>query len=161
MHTPGSKLILIVEDFEDDAKLLQVLLTNCGIANPVRIALSAEEAIHYLMGGPPFANRATCPLPGVVFVDLKLPGISGFDLLRWMKEHPELKNMFVVVLSATGDLTSVQAAYALGANTFLIKPCRVADLENLVICYPDFWERAIPPALLQPPSPEAPPSGAG
>ena len=159
MHTPHSKLILIVEDYEDDAKLLQVLLTNCGLANPVRIALSAEEAINYLAGGPPFSDRAKYPLPGVVFVDLKLPGISGFDLLRWMRGHPELANTFTVVLSATGDLPSVQAAYALGANTFLIKPCRIADLENLVICYPDFWERAVMPLLLQPPSKESPPTG--
>jgi CheY-like chemotaxis protein len=159
VHTPHSKLVLIVEDYEDDAKLLQVLLTSCGIANPVRIALSAEEAMSYLVGAPPFADRAKFPLPGVVFVDLKLPGISGFDLLRWMKGHPELANTFVVVLSATGDLPSVQAAYALGANTFLIKPCRVADLENLVICYPDFWDRAIIPLLSPPPSREPPPAG--
>jgi len=159
VQTPNSKLILIVEDFEDDAKLLQVLLSNCGIANHVRIALSAEEAINYLAGGPPFADRSVYPVPGVVFVDLKLPGISGFDLLQWLKKHPEFKRTFTVVLSATGDLTSVQAAYALGANTFLIKPCRVADLENLIICYPDFWERAIPPALLQAPFTEPPPTG--
>ena len=151
MQTAHSKLILIVEDYEDDAKLLQVLLTNCGLANPVRIALSAEETMNYLAGGPPFADRSLYPLPAIVFVDLKLPGISGFDLLRWMKGNPELKHTFVVVLSATGDLTSVQAAYALGANSFLIKPCRAADLENLVICYPSFWERAVPPALLPPP----------
>ena len=159
MHTPGSKLILIVEDFEDDAKLLQVLLTQCGIVNPVRIALSAEETMNYLTGGPAFGNRSMHPLPGVVFVDLKLPGISGFDLLRWMKGHPELKNTFIVVLSATGDLTSVQAAYALGANTFLIKPCRPADLENLIICYPEFWQRATSPRLAQPPTHEPPLTG--
>ncbi len=159
MQTPNSKLILIVEDFEDDAKLLQLLLAQCGIANPVRIALSAEEAINYLMGGPPYTNRLAYPLPEVVFLDLKLPGISGFDLLRWMKAQPDLKHTFVVVLSATGDLMSVQAAYSLGANTFLIKPCRVADLENLVICYPGFWERIIPPFLSQPPTTEPPPAG--
>jgi CheY-like chemotaxis protein len=159
VDTPSSKLILIVEDFEDDAKLLQVLLTNCGIVNPVRIALSAEEAMNYLVGGPPFAHRTDHPLPGVIFVDLKLPGISGFDLLRWVKQHPELKNTFIVVLSATGDLMSVQAAYSLGTNSFLIKPCRRVDLENLIICYPNFWERAIPPAQLQPPSAESPPTG--
>jgi CheY-like chemotaxis protein len=149
VHTPRSNLILIVDDYEDDAKLLQVLLTNSGIVNPVRIALSAEEAINYIAGGPPFANRSLHPLPNVIFIDLKLPGMSGFDLLRWMKDHPVVSNIFTVVLSATGDLMSVQAAYSLGANSFLIKPCRAADLENLVICYPSFWLRgpAAPPAL--------------
>src|SRR4051794_28197658 len=143
-----SKPILIVEDYEDDAKLLQLLLVNCGISNPVRTTLSGEDAINYLRGVPPFSNRALYPLPGVVFVDLRLPGITGFELLRWMKEHPELKNIFVVVLSATGDLISVQAAYGLGANSFLIKPCRPADLENLIICYPTYWSRA---SILPPP----------
>jgi CheY-like chemotaxis protein len=160
-----SKLILIVEDYEDDAKLLQLLLASCGISNPVRITLNAEEAINYLSGVPPFSNRGLYPLPKVVFVDLKLPGITGFELLRWMKEHAELKNIFVVVLSATGDLISVQAAYGLGANSFLIKPCRPADLENLIICYPAHWDRpsSLPPPVLDEssipllPQPDEPP----
>jgi CheY-like chemotaxis protein len=150
-----SKLILIVEDYEDDAKLLQILLVNSGITNTVRTALNAEEAINYLGGVPPFSNRTMYPLPAVVFVDLKLPGISGFELLRWMKGHEELKDIFVVVFSATGDLMSVQAAYSLGANSFLIKPCRPADLENLIVCYPAFWNRTAP--LILPRTEEPPP----
>jgi CheY-like chemotaxis protein len=146
-NIPESKLLLIVEDFDDDAKLLQLLLTNGGIFNPVRVALSAEEAMTYLEGVPPYSNRALYPLPSVIFVDLKLPGINGFELLRWLKARPELKNIFLVVLSATGDLVSVQAAYDLGANSFLIKPCQPADLENLVICYPNFWTRSLAPQI--------------
>ena len=145
-------MILIVEDYEDDAKLLQMLLANGGIANPTRISLSAEEAITYLAGVPPYSNRVLYPLPSVIFIDLKLPGIDGFEFLRWLKARPELKSIFIVVLSATGDLMSVQAAYGLGANSFLIKPCRAADLENLVICYPDFWTRGAAPLLLPPES---------
>src|SRR3954463_5735478 len=140
-----SKLIMIVEDYEDDAKLLQILLSNTGVTNEIRITLSAEDAINYLDGVSPFSNRSIYPLPLVVFVDLKLPGISGFELLRWMKTHPELRDIFVVVLSATGDLISVQAAYSLGANSFLTKPCRPVDLENLIEAYPKFWTRPLPP----------------
>ncbi|HXT11606.1 MAG TPA: response regulator [Candidatus Angelobacter sp.] len=147
MNAPESKLILIVEDFEDDAKLLEMLLTNEGIFNPTRVALSAEEAITYLEGVPPYSNRAKYPLPTVIFVDLKLPGMNGFELLRWLKTRLDPKQTFTVVFSATGDLLSVQTAYALGANSFLVKPCRVADLKNLAACYPDFWVRTPPPAL--------------
>jgi len=152
-----SKLILIVEDYEDDAKLLQILLSNTGVTNEVRITLKAEDAINYLEGVPPFSNRSLYPLPSAVFVDLKLPGISGFELLRWMKNHPELKDMFVVVLSATGDLISVQAAYSLGANSFLTKPCRPVDLENLIEAYPKFWSRPVPPLPPQPGESAGPP----
>jgi two-component system response regulator len=78
-------------------------------------------------------------------VDLKLPGIDGFELLRWLRGRDELKSSFIVVLSAAGDMVSIQAAYALGANSFLVKPCRAADLENLVLAYPTPWLLAINP----------------
>ena len=151
----NSKLILIVEDEEDDARLLELLLAEVGISNPIRIVLSAEEAVLYLQQAPPYSNPLLHPPPAIIFLDLKLPGIDGFELLRHLKTHPEWQNLFVVVLSATGDLASVQHAYSLGANSFLIKPCRIADLENLITGYPDFWTR-IPPGLPLPPPNDAP-----
>lgn len=156
MSNLDSKLILIVDDFEDDAKLLQMFLLKSGIFNPVRICLTAEESIAYLKGMPPFANRALHPLPSVIFIDLKLPGIDGFELLRWLKGREDLKQLFVVVLSAAGDMVSIQAAYALGANSFLVKPCRAADLENLVACYPGLWIHT--PLQPNPHPAEGPPS---
>src|SRR5215469_6820236 len=143
--------VLIVEDFEDDAKLLELMLTRAGVTNPVRTVLSAEQAIAYLEGAPPYWNRANHPLPSIIFVDLKLPGIDGFDFLRWLRSHRLLKTAFIVILSATGDLVTVQAAYALGANSFLVKPCRPADLENLIVCYPKMWMRPILPPVTPPP----------
>jgi CheY-like chemotaxis protein len=157
MSALDSKIILIVEDYEDDAKLLELLLANAGIFNPIRISLSAEEAITYLKGVPPFSNRVAYPLPSVIFVDLKLPGIDGFELLRWLRGRDELKDSFIIVLSATGDMISIQAAYALGANSFLIKPCRATDLENLLICYPDFWLRNLVPPVPRPEEDSPPP----
>lgn len=141
-------MILIVDDYEDDARLLQIALTNAGIFNPTRIAFSAEEAITYLKGVPPFSKRVIYPLPSVIFVDLKLTGMDGFELLRSMRTRDELKSCFIVVLSGAGDMVSIQAAYALGANSFLVKPCRPADLENLVIAYPALWQRALIPTSL-------------
>lgn len=157
MNAPESKLILIVEDLDDDAKLLQMLLSNLGIFNPVRAALTAEEAITYLQGIPPFSNRTAYPYPSVIFLDLKLPGLNGFELLRWIKQHPELRKSFIVIISSTGDLLSVQTAYALGANSFLVKPCRAADMENLVVCYPNLWVRT-PPSILSGQPEGSPPS---
>ena len=154
MSANESKAVLIVEDYEDDAKLLEMLLTNAGIANPVRTVLSAEQAISYLQGAPPYWDRSKHPLPFIIFLDLKLPGIDGFEFLRRLRSNPELQRSFIVVLSATGDLMSVQAAYALGANSFLVKPCREADLLNLITCYPDLWTRLPPPGSPSP-TPEA------
>lgn len=142
MSDNEANVVLIIEDYEDDAKLLELLLTNTGIANPVRKVINAEQAIAYLEG--PYWNAREHAVPKVIFLDLKLPGMDGFQFLRWLRANTALKDVFTVVLSATGDLISVQTAYALGANSFLVKPCRPADLENLISCYPDLWTRAMP-----------------
>lgn len=156
MTADKSNVVLIVEDYEDDAKLLEMLLISSGIANPIYSVLSAEQAIGYLQGALPYADRTRYPLPSVIFLDLKLPGLDGFQFLQWLRANPHSQGAFVVVLSATGDLASVQAAYALGANSFLVKPCRAADLENLVACYPNLWTRSVPPDA-PPLSPQARP----
>lgn len=150
MSAMEANAVLIIEDYEDDARLLEMLLTSAGVTNPIRTVLTAEQAMAYLEGRFPYSDRTRFPLPAVIFLDLKLPGIDGFDFLRWLRAHPMLKSAFIVILSATGDLISVQAAYALGANSFLVKPCQPADLENLIICYPALWSRAIPPAAIPP-----------
>src|SRR5204863_2892021 len=72
----NANVVLVVEDLEDDAKLLQLLLEQSGILNPVRVVLNCAEAIAYLQGAPPFADRTQHPLPGVIFLDLKLPGMD-------------------------------------------------------------------------------------
>jgi CheY-like chemotaxis protein len=154
MNAPDSKTVLIVEDYEDDARLLQLMLGNAGVLNPTQVFFSAEDAIKYLKSVTLLSNPAIFPLPSIIFVDLKLPGIDGFELLRWLRAREEFKGTFIVVLSAAGDLSSIQAAYSLGANTFLVKPCRTADLENLVHAYPNLWSRAILPL----PPPEGPPA---
>lgn len=150
MKANDANAILIVEDFEDDARLLEMLIKGTGVSNPVQSVFSAEQAIAYLLGGPPYSDRSRFPVPSVIFLDLKLLGIDGFEFLRWLRANSHSKGTFIVVLSATGDLASVQAAYALGANSFLVKPCRPADLENLIICYPNLWSRPIPPSSASP-----------
>ena len=140
----NANVVLVVEDLEDDAKLLQLLLEQSGILNPVRVVLNCAEAIAYLQGAPPFSDRTQHPLPGVIFLDLKLPGMDGFGFLEWLKSHPELKSAFIVVISGFGDLPSIRRAYALGANTFLVKPCRAPDLENIIGYYPEYWKRSTP-----------------
>lgn len=151
MSATEPNAVLIIEDYEDDARLLEMQLTSAGVTNPIRTVLSAEQAMGYLEGRFPYSDRTRFPEPAIIFLDLKLPGIDGFDFLRWLRAHPVLKTAFIVILSATGDLLSVQAAYALGANTFLVKPCRLPDLENLIVCYPTLWLRTMPSAALPPP----------
>lgn len=126
---PDQALFLLVEDDANDASLLQRAFHKSNILNPLHRVSTAEEAMAYLSGTGPYKNRAEFPLPSLVLLDLKMPGVSGFEVLKWIRQHPTLRDMRVVVLSGSEDMRDVDAAYKMGANSFLIKP---ADFERFV-----------------------------
>jgi CheY-like chemotaxis protein len=122
-------LFLLVEDSETDAILIRRAFVKGNIINPLQVVTNGDQAIAYLKGEGPFANRAEYPLPELVLLDLKLPGIDGFQVLRWIRQQPELKALRVVVLTSSDRIQDVNLAYQLGANSFLVKP---VDFERFV-----------------------------
>lgn len=138
------KPILLVEDSEDDSEILLHALKKAGVANPVFTVRSGEKAIAYLRGDGDFADRENFPLPGVVLLDLNLPKINGFEILKWITTQPSLAGLFVVVLSGYNEIGHVGRAYALGARSFLVKPLQDQDITNLVKTYPTFWVSTVP-----------------
>jgi CheY-like chemotaxis protein len=139
------EIILIIEDSNDDAKILQLTLEELGIANPSWTVQSAAAAVDYMEGKFPFADREKYPLPKIIFLDLKLPGSDGFEFLSWLKARAEFADLLVIAISGLDDLLSIRRAYGLGAKSFLVKPCRPADLENLIHWFPAYWIRSSPP----------------
>jgi CheY-like chemotaxis protein len=123
--------ILVVEDDENDALLIRRTLANAGIPNPPQFVRSGEDAINYLEGAGPYANRETYPLPALVLLDLKLPVMDGFEVLKWIRAHPHFKDLRVVVLTGSGHIRDVNEAYRLGANTFLVKPLEFENIASL------------------------------
>ena len=146
-------LILVVEDNADDAALLRRAFIKARVMNPLHIANSGEEAVAYLSGSGKYANRAEFPLPSLVLLDLKMPGMDGFDVLRWIRGHAMLKGLRVVVLSSSDDMRDVNAAYKLGANSFLIKPAdfdRFVEISQALNGY-WIWMDKAPDVSLEPP----------
>lgn len=126
---PDQALFLIVEDNPDDATLLRRAFIKGKILNPVHVVGTADEAVAYLTGAGKYQNRAEYPLPALILLDLKLPGMSGHEFLAWLRKQDGLRGLRVVVLSNSDDMRDVNQAYQLGANSFLIKP---ADFERFV-----------------------------
>jgi CheY-like chemotaxis protein len=93
------------------------------------VVSSGEEAVSYLNGTGKYQNRAEFPLPQLILLDLNMPGMSGLDLLRWIRQDPQLCKLRVIVLSGSDAIRDINEAYAAGANSFLVKP---ADLERFV-----------------------------
>lgn len=122
-------LILLVEDEKDDALLIQRAFAKAKVLNPLQVVRTGEEAVAYLRGTGPFANRAEFPLPALVLLDIKMPGMDGFEVLRWIREQSPVSTVRVVMLTSSSDMRDVNTAYKLGANSFLIKP---VDFERFV-----------------------------
>ncbi len=122
-------LFLLVEDTDDDVLLIRRAFVQANILNPLQVVRRGEEAIAYLKGEGLYSNRAEYPLPDLVLLDLKLPGIDGFQVLRWIRQQPELKALRVVVLTSSDEIRDVNEAYKAGANSFLVKP---VDFERFV-----------------------------
>jgi CheY-like chemotaxis protein len=122
-------VFLLVEDSEDDSLLIKRAFRRANVLNPLHAVKSGEEALEYLSGTRRYANRDEYPLPAIVLLDLKMPGLDGFEVLRWIRLQPGLKALRVVVLTSSDDMRDVTLAYQLGANSFLIKP---VDFERFV-----------------------------
>ena len=132
------KQILVVEDDENDVFFLQKAIKRAGIEIPVHVASDGRKALDYLDGAGAFADREEFPLPTLVLLDLKLPQVMGLDVLRWIRQRPEL--LFpVIILSASSNEADIEAAYRLGANAYLVKPGVAAKLLDMVRAIKDFW----------------------
>lgn len=134
--------ILIVEDSADDAKALDIVLEQAGIRNPIEVVHRVSDAIACLSYATAHADSLKTSPVSIILVDLKMPGKNGFQLLDWLNNQPELNDVLVVVISGLDDLASIRRAYASGADSFLTKPCSLADLENLIRWFPQYWDCA-------------------
>lgn len=134
--------ILIVDDNDDDVFALQRALKKTATANPQQIVTNGREAVAYLAGSGRYAERATYPLPFLVFLDLKMPLMDGFEVLGWLREQAHLNQIVVIVLTGSDELKDHQRAYALGARSYLVKPPSPADLQQILISMESFWLRS-------------------
>src|ERR1700704_1217217 len=93
---PDLELILLVEDRGDDILLIQRAFQRAGLKNPLQAVCDGEEAIAYLSGEGKYSNRAEYPLPWLVLLDLKMPRVDGFAVLKWIRQQPGLSSLAVV-----------------------------------------------------------------
>jgi CheY-like chemotaxis protein len=132
-------VILVADDSEDDLLLIRRAFQKADISNPLHTVQSGEEAIAYLSGEAQYSNRAEYPLPDLFLLDLNMPGTDGFDVLRWIRLHPGLQPLRIVVLTSSDHIRDVNQAYVLGANSFMLKPMDFQDFVELSRVLHDHW----------------------
>jgi CheY-like chemotaxis protein len=126
--TSGRK-ILQAEDDENDVFFLRRALQKAGLGHTLLHVHDGQEAVDYLSGNGAFADRGKYPYPDLLLLDLKMPRMNGFDVLDWLRAHPEVKGPPVVVLSSSNHQEDVHKALALGAADFQTKP---HDTDGLI-----------------------------
>src|SRR4029077_13538322 len=109
-------------DDENDALLIGRAFRRSGWGKDLQNVRGGEQGVDYLSGHGSYANRERFPLPFLVLLDLKMPGLDGFEVLQWLRAEPELKRLLVVVLTSSNLQADVDRAYELGANSYLVKP---------------------------------------
>ncbi len=134
-----NKVILQIEDEPSDVLFMQMAMQAAGLNNRLNVARDGREAIAYLKGEGQYADRQQYPLPGLVFLDLRLPYIPGLDVLKWLREQPSFAHTPVLVLSSSDQDVDVEAAYHLGAQGYLVKPPLVSELERIVRLIKRYW----------------------
>ncbi|MCA1856788.1 response regulator [Massilia oculi] len=147
----GLPLILLVEDNPDDVLLARRAIKKAALAVALQVVHDGDEAVAYLDGSGHFGDRGRHPLPALVLLDLKLPKRSGLAVLRWIRSQPALATTPVVVLTSSSEDEDIQKAYALGANSYLLKPVAFHGLVQLLGVLDLYWFRnnlSVPPPAL-------------
>ena len=131
--------ILVVEDEKADAILIRRALDKGPIINKINIVVDGEQAIDYLEGTGEYADREHHPLPNLVLLDLKLPKVSGLEVLRRIKAMNILKRIPVVILSASEQQKDIKDAYDSGANSYFVKKVKFSEFVTITELITRYW----------------------
>lgn len=156
-----------MEEDSDDVLQFGLALKKAGIFNLLVVVPDGVEALDYFKGEGKYSDRAKFPLPSLILLDLHMPRMSGFEVLKWLRQDASLRHLPVIVLTASAMLTEVKTAYELGANSCLIKSSSPIQLNQAIKDMAVFWLQtcllpdptSLPPIQPdQPPQPPMPPT---
>ncbi|MEY2409676.1 MAG: hypothetical protein QOF48_2346 [Verrucomicrobiota bacterium] len=134
--------ILLVEDDADDALLVKEAFAAVGVGDAVRHVKDGEAAVEYLKHEGEFSDPLQFPTPTLVLLDLRLPKMTGLEILKWMREQAEFKTTVVVVIAGLPLDSEIQRAYLLGANSLLVKGTSQDNLDKKIRLIKAYWLEA-------------------
>jgi CheY-like chemotaxis protein len=138
MGTDFHQRILVVEDNENDLELTLDALSEHKLVNHIDTVSDGEEALDYLYRRGNYSSRET-QNPIVILLDLKLPKISGLEVLKDIKENPELKMIPVVILTSSKEESDIVSSYQYGVNAYVVKPVEFHGFIDAVRQLGVFW----------------------
>ncbi|HVT87521.1 MAG TPA: response regulator [Tepidisphaeraceae bacterium] len=128
--------ILIVDDDQDCRQLIRDAIAQCKVSNHVFEASSGEEAIRFLMKE---AEHSSAPRPGLVYLDVEMPGIDGLETLRRIKANKALRDIPVVIMTGVCGDEQMKRAAEYGANSYTLKPANAEQFLRTVLASTNYW----------------------
>jgi two-component system, response regulator len=142
--TTGAE-ILLVEDNPNDVELILHVFQWCNLGDRIHVAWNGEEALDYLFGTGPYDGKSA-GRPNVILLDLKLPKVDGLEVLRKIKNEPSTRTIPVVIFTSSGEDRDIVESYALGVNSYIVKPVQFDQFANVIRDLGLYWQ-----VLNQPP----------
>ena len=132
--------VLLVEDDENDVVLVQHTFKKAQIHNPLQVVTDGAEAVEYLKGDGKYEDRERWPLPELIVMDIKMPRLTGFEVLEWVKGNGgPLRRIPIVIVSGSDNPDDINRAYELGANAYMVKPMDSRGVEHLFQSITHYW----------------------
>jgi len=132
-------IILLVEDNRDDEELTRLALEECKVTNQLVVAHDGQEALDWLFCTGKYAGREPCLEPCVVLLDLKLPKVSGLEVLERIRGNANTRRLPVVILTSSREEQDVVRGYDLGANSYIMKPVDYAQFTRAIRDLGVYW----------------------
>lgn len=133
------RTILLIEDNLSDIDLAKRAFEKAGFANDLVVVDNGPEALDYLFGTGKYSGRLYDQKPAVVVMDIKLPGVDGFDILRQIRSNPLTQYQPVVMLTSSNAEQDILKCYELHVNGYIIKPIDFNEFVEVVHCLDHFW----------------------
>lgn len=136
-HEPPT--LLLVEDSEDDYTAVARAFKKIDLSNPLVWCQSGQDALDYLRGEGRHAGVQKNPLPGLILLDLNMPGIDGYEVLRTIKDDEGLRQIPVIILTTSGNEHDVTQSFQAGANSYVQKPVSFEELVASLRGLKEYW----------------------
>ena len=134
-----SATILLVEDNRMDVELTLDAFKEARLQNKIQVVMNGQDALDYLFRRGIYADRKTYPMPDLILLDLKLPRVDGFEVLRQIKSTPILKRLPVIILTSSKDEGDRALSYDIGANSYLVKPVSFEGFLGVIKQIEGYW----------------------
>jgi CheY-like chemotaxis protein len=140
--------VLYVEDEDNDAFFMRLGFESTSITTPLEVVTDGQQALQYLAGEGPYADREKYPFPCLVLLDLNLPMVSGFEVLSWIRRQPAMDGLPVIIFSSSSQPQDQQRVRDLGADAYLVKPVNMGRLDEMLGKLKTNWLDQIPACVV-------------